>query len=86
MWGIRRLTLAGYTAGTAGIYIDDIEPIPYQAAGMYTFGRGEMLLDSGQRLVVQATGITGTVTLFGCADCFPRDYLPIYMGIGKEVG
>lgn len=85
-WGIRRLTLSGFTAGTAVIYIDGLpgttagEPIPFAQAGTFTFGRGELLLHPGSRLVVQAAGVTGYVQLNGAADCFEQWYLPYYIG------
>lgn len=80
MWGVRRLTLSGYTAGNATAYLNNLEPIPFSQAGMSTFGRGEMVLGSGDRLTVQATGITGIVQLNGVADCFETWYLPYYIG------
>lgn len=82
-WSVRRLTLSGFTAGTAVIYLNGAggEPVaPYQAAGMFTFGRGELLMHPGDRLVVAATGITGYVQLNGAADCFEQWYLPTYIG------
>lgn len=83
MWSVRRLTLSGFTAGTAVVYLNGIggEPVaPYAEAGMFTFGRGELLLHPGDRLVVAATGITGSVQLNGAADCFEQWYLPYYIG------
>jgi hypothetical protein len=82
-WGIRRLTLSGFTAGTAVVYNSSVfgEPlVPYPQAATFTFGRGEVLLKPGDRLVVQATGISGYVQLNGIADCFEQWYLPIYVG------
>lgn len=80
MWSVRRLTLSGFTAGTCIVYIDGLEPLPFPQAGMYTFGRGEFLLTTGQRLTVVATGITGYVQLNGAADVFETWYLPEYIG------
>lgn len=82
-WSVRRLTLSGFTAGTAVVYINGLngEPaVPFQQAATYTFGRGELLLHPGDRLVVQATGITGYVQLNGAADCLETWYLPYYLG------
>jgi hypothetical protein len=85
-WGIRRLTLSGFTAGSAVIYLNGLggatvgEPIPFDQAGMFTFGRGELLLHPGDRLVVNATGTNGYVQLDGAADCFEQWYLPYYLG------
>lgn len=82
-WSVRRLTLSGFTAGTAVVYLNGVggEPVvPFAAAATYTFGRGELLMHPGDRLVVQATGITGYVQLNGAADCFLAWYLPWYIG------
>lgn len=82
-WGVRRLTLSGFTAGTAIVYKNSTagEPVaPYAQAGTFTFGRGELLLSPGDRLVVTAAGITGYVQLNGAADCFEQWYLPYYIG------
>jgi hypothetical protein len=84
-WSIRRLTLSGFTAGTAVIYLNGLagttagEPIPFAQAGMFTFGRGEMLLHPGDRLVVIATGTNGYVQLDGAADMAELWYLPYYI-------
>jgi hypothetical protein len=82
MWSVRRITLYGYSAGTVNVLIDDLEPVAFPSAGTFTFGKSELLLDQGQRLVFTATGVTGAVQVFGAADVFPRNMLPIYMGIG----
>jgi hypothetical protein len=82
-WSVRRLTLSGFTAGTCVVYRNSVngEPmVPVQAAGVFTFGRGEMLLSPDDRIVVAATGITGYVQLNGAADCFEQWYLPYYIG------
>jgi hypothetical protein len=79
-WSIRRLTLAGWTGGTVTIYLNNLEPIPFAQAGMYTFGRGEVLLKSGEHFTIQATGYTGSVQLWGAADVFESWYLPYYIG------
>jgi hypothetical protein len=82
-WSVRRLTLSGFTAGTAVVYLNGAggEPfVPYAQAGTFTFGRGELLMHPGDRLVAVATGITGYVQLNGAADCFEQWYLPYYIG------
>jgi hypothetical protein len=82
-WGVRRLTLSGFSAGTANVYLNSVNGellAPFAQAGVATFGRGEALLHPGDRLVVQATGITGVVQLAGAADCFEQWYLPYYIG------
>lgn len=80
MWSVRRLTLSGWSAGTVTVYLDNMEPIPVPQPGMYTFGRGELLLTTGQRLVIAVTGITGYVQFNGAADVFETWYLPHYIG------
>jgi hypothetical protein len=82
MWSVRRLTIAGYTAGSVTPMLDGIEPIAFPSAGTYFIGKGELLLDSGQQLTFVATGITGAPMVFGVADVFPRALLPVYLGIG----
>jgi len=82
-WGIRRLTFSGFTAGTAVVYRNSVsgEPlVPIPSAGVFTFGRAEMLLNPGDRLVVAATGLTGYLQMNGAADCFEQWYLPYYIG------
>lgn len=98
MWGIRRITASGYTAGSVvvykngsvvgGVYTGGGEPIaPFAAAATLTIGRGEAILDQMDQLVIVCTGITlsagfAGVQINGAADCFERWLLPEYMGIG----
>jgi hypothetical protein len=104
MWSIRRATTSGYTAGTVALYKGGFvtgtganavysgggEPIlPFAAAGVYTVGRGEGLLDQGDALIAVATGITLSagytwVQLNGAADCFEREFLPQYLGLTRD--
>jgi hypothetical protein len=82
-WGVRRLTLSGFTAGTATIYLNSTsgEPVaPFPQAGVFTFSKGQLIMHPGDRLVVQATGITGYVQLNGAADLAELWYLPYYLG------
>jgi hypothetical protein len=96
MWCIRRLTASGYTAGSVvaykggmvvgGTYTGGGDPFPFSAAGAATIGRGELLLDQGDALVIVCTGITlatgfAGVQINGAADCFERWLLPRYLGI-----
>lgn len=81
-WSVRRLTLQGWTAGTVNVRRNDpngevLVPFPVPAAN--TFGRGEILLNPDDRLVVTATGITGLVQLNGAADAFEMWLLPDYL-------
>lgn len=89
MWSVRRLTARGWIAGTATAYRNSTngEPVapwpdPGGSAGgaVFTFGRGELLLKPGDRLIFSATGITGSVNVWGVADCFESWYLPFYIG------
>lgn len=82
-WSIRRLTAQGFTAGTVNIYSVSVTGeilVPFAQAGTATFGRGEELMHPQSYLVAQASGITGTVTLYGRADAFPDWYLSEYLG------
>lgn len=99
MWGIRRITASGYSAGSVvvykngsvvgGTYTGGGEPIaPFSAAATLTIGRGEALLDQNDQLIIVCTGITlstgfAGVQINGAADCFERWLLPDYMGIGR---
>ena len=98
MWGIRRLVASGYSAGqvtvfkggfmAGGAYSGGGEPFPFSQAGVATIGRGELILDQGDALIVVCTGITlsagfAGVQIQGAADCFERWLLPDYMGIGR---
>lgn len=83
IWGIRRITANGFTAGTVTAYRNSSvgEPVmPFPVPAVNTIGRGEILLMPGDRLVWGATGITGTVSYWGVADCFESWYLPFYVG------
>lgn len=99
MWGVRRITASGYTAGSVvvykngavvgGAYTGGGEPIaPFAAAATLTIGRGEAILDQNDQLIIVCTGITlaagfAGVQINGAADCFERWLLPDYMGIGR---
>jgi hypothetical protein len=82
-WSIRRLTAQGFTAGTVIVYENSVNGeamFPFAQAGTLTAGRGEELMTPQSYLVIAATGITGTVTLFGRADAIPDWYLTRYLG------
>jgi hypothetical protein len=89
MWSLRRLVGTLFTAGTVTVYKNGYvaggvavggEPLfTFPSAGTYTFGRGEILLDQNDQLVIAATGITGSVQINGSADCFERWLLPSYL-------
>lgn len=84
-WSVRRLTLSGFTAGTVTAYRNSAIPgvgeplVPATVAATLTFGRGEMLLSPGDRIVLQCTGITGTVQVNGAADMFEMAFLASYI-------
>lgn len=82
MWSLRRLNISGYTTGTVTCTIDTSgEPIPIPEAGMYTFGRGELVLPAGSRLIFTASDVTsGYVQVNGAADTFETWYFPYYIG------
>jgi hypothetical protein len=81
-WSLRRLTAQGFTAGTVVVYENSVNGetlFPFAQAGTLTAGRGEELMTPQSYLVVAASGITGTVTLFGRADAVPDWYLSRYL-------
>lgn len=83
IWSVRRITSTGFTAGTVTAYRNSAagEPVmPFPVPAVNTIGRGELLLMPGDRLVWGATGISGTVSYWGVADCFESWYLPYYIG------
>ena len=86
VWGIRRITAQGFSAGTVTAYRNDVlgEPVmPFPVPAVNTIGRGEIMLMPGDALVWNATGITaaaGFVQYWGVADCFESWFLPFYLG------
>jgi hypothetical protein len=94
MWSIRRLTVSGYSAGavigykngtvTGGALVGGEPVAPFAAAGVLTFGRGDLLLDQNDILIFSATGITLNasapgIQVNGAADNFERWLLPEYL-------
>lgn len=92
-WSIRRIVATGFTAGTVTVYRNGYgtggEVLQVFTAtagaitpnnGTITPGRGEMLLNPGDAIVVGTSGLTGTPVLYGAADCFEQWYLPYYIG------
>jgi hypothetical protein len=76
-----------FTAGSVNTYVDNTagEPIcPFPAAAVNTFGKGEQLMNPMSRIAVVATGITGTVQIWGAADQFETWLLPWYMGAQRD--
>jgi hypothetical protein len=83
MWSVRALIAQGYTAGTVNVWRDNAageQFAGFPQAGLYTFGRGERLLWPMSQMVVTASGITGTLAIYGHADLFPSWYLAEYIG------
>ena len=81
-WSIRRITAQGFSAGTVTVYRNSTagEPImPFPVAAVNTIGRGELMLMPTDRMIWQATGITGIVNFWGVADCFESWFLPYYI-------
>jgi hypothetical protein len=82
-WSVRRLSCNGFTAGTVLVTKNSAAGelmTAFPAAGVQTFGRGELVLNPGERLVFSASGITGFVQIGGAADCLESWYLPTYLG------
>jgi hypothetical protein len=100
MWSVRRLAATGFSAGTVLIYkngavignganataLGGEAVAPFASAGVLTFGRGELLMDQNDQLIITASNITLTVSggpgvqIGGAADCFERWLLPEYLG------
>jgi hypothetical protein len=82
-WSVRRLSVTGYTAGTVTLYINALEPVASWTFGVvnpfYTYAKGAILLQPGDRLTIGQSGVTGTGPLFGVADTFPYWYLRRYL-------
>lgn len=79
-WSVRRLTTAGFTAGSVTVLMNGIEPVaPFPNPAVFTYGRGELLLQPKDRLVVVGAGTTGVTNLWGVADVFPFWYLGEYL-------
>jgi hypothetical protein len=60
------LSCQSFTAGTVTVYKNTIDDstiiIVFPQAGVYTFGRGEVMIRHGDQLIFVANGITGNVT------------------------
>lgn len=83
IWCIRRLTVQGFSAGSVTAYRNSTtgEPVlPFPVPAVNTLSKGQLILKPGDRIVWGASGITGTVTFWGSADCFESWYLPYYIG------
>jgi hypothetical protein len=98
-WSVRRIQIQGFTAGSVisyrngelagtnngGTLIGTPEVVaPFPQAGVFTFGRGELLLNPNDWLTWVASGITlatgyGGVQIQGVADSFPSWLLPEYL-------
>ena len=94
-WSVRRVQVQGFTAGSVlayrnaqiigGALVGTPEVVaPFPQAGVFTFGRGELLLNPNDWLAFTATGITvqsgyAGVLIQGTADSFPAWLLPEYL-------
>ena len=80
---IRRISAWGFSAGSVAVYSASAAAellAPFPSAGVITAGRGELLLQPGDRIIFVATGITGNVLVGGSYDLFEEWYLPYYIG------
>ena len=81
-WDVARLSCWGFTAGTVTVWRND--PVGEQlasfpSAGQWTWGHRQNPLAPRDRLVVVATGVTGSVFLAGSATQVRADYWPFYV-------
>ncbi len=80
-WDVRRLTTWGWTAGTVTVYLNSTageQLAQNSVVGQFTWS-GQILLGPRDRLVFQASGITGTVNLAGQAFEVDARALPAYL-------
>lgn len=83
-WSLRRAVVTGFTQGTVSLYRNSASGellVTWPSPGTYTFGRGEMLLEPGDRLVFTAAGLATTdmAVVSGAADCFESWLLADYI-------
>lgn len=85
-WDVKRLVAASFTAGSVTAYLNQVQDAnifaEWPQAGLYTFGRGEGLLNPQDRLIFVAAGISGNVTISGAAVQFTEQLLPYFLGLG----
>jgi hypothetical protein len=84
IWDLKRLAVWGWSAGTVTVYITNPANevlLPYSVPGTATFGKAQALLDPGEYLYVDATGITGNVYVAGMALCMKSWYMQEYVGL-----
>jgi hypothetical protein len=95
-WSVRRMTVQGFSAGTVTAYrngnvnpatgLNAGEPLcPYPVPAVNTFAKGQMVLNSTDRIVWGAVGVAllsgySAVQFWGVADCMEAWYLPYYLG------
>lgn len=83
-WDVGRLSAWGWTAGTVTVYLNDSsgngEPLAvFNAPGQYTWGKKQLPLAPRDRMVVVATGVTGSVFIAGSATEVLAPYWPDYL-------
>jgi hypothetical protein len=84
IWSIRRLTCAGFSAGTVTFYKNALggEPVaPFPEAAVFTYSKGQLVLQPGERLVGDASSATGSpqVQVWVTADVMESWYFPYYI-------
>lgn len=85
VWDVRRLSAWGFTAGTVVAMVNALEPIAAWTGSATlttlpaTFGKGEVILQSGDRITFTATGITGNVFIAIGPTAMPYEYLTEYL-------
>ena len=80
-WDVRRLTAWGFTAGTVTVYLNSTsgeQLASTTVAGQFTWSGG-ILLGPRDRLVFQASGVTGQVNLAGQVIEIGARVLPSYL-------
>ena len=82
-WDVHRITAAGHTGGTVSVYIDAVadgnQVAVFSAAGVLTFGKGQILVESGHWLIAQAASLTGNATLSCAVTHIAQGYVSDYL-------
>jgi hypothetical protein len=81
-WSIGRISIFGFTAGSVSVFIDSVNGNQVDllsAAGSLKYGKGQLALTAGHRLVFSSTGLTGTpiINVFGVQ--MAESLLPEYL-------
>lgn len=83
VWSIRRLVVTGFSAGSVAVYKNAVGGeivAPFPSAAVFTYGKGQLVLQPGERLIFAGTGLTGTIQAWVTPDIMESWYYPVYAG------